>query len=597
MVFLSDSVVLALLFLILVGLLVLLAIQRGLYNRLTQAPSKIVRTLNDIAGTQQPEKPKPQPAVVELAPRTPLPARGTTGRPKSSASETLEMPNRLVPPPAQAPQHTAKEIKEIEKTDLGRAALLWQKISCWEQAADCYFKLGNPMRSASIWLALDQSEKALPMLRDALKSEDDNETVRLRLVETLFDLGREDEARQLIDEYHGKNGDGQNHESAAYLESLGRNYEAKRDHEKAIAYYQQALGKDSGPRVELQNRIQLLDRMQKLITEPAALRESNSASQQLLEKYVRESNVTKAPSDKESGSATTESRQLAGHEIIVGHLATGFQQFEPPRSIRSVYSLSRRFEMEKLLGESSRGMVYLAVDGLLDFQVALRIYRLSDNFGKLEILKERLRAISHLNHPNLAKITFVDREGPIIRVATEYLPGGNLREFLTKLGGVGLPLIIRMSMHLASALHTAHVKGIPHGDLRPENLIIGPDQRIKLLDFAISPLPVATFDLGSLNVTDNSETPRPFDFAAHNEGVQSDLLQFAEVIEFMLQHARRTVDPVASGVNDTTGELTELVSKVRSGGYTTVLKLWQTLEQIFDRTLPSQSGSGEKPRG
>ncbi|HMZ53080.1 MAG TPA: hypothetical protein PK988_12525, partial [Candidatus Sumerlaeota bacterium] len=114
---------------------------------------------------------------------------------------------------------------------------------------------------------------------------------------------------------------------------------------------------------------------------------------------------------------------------------------------------------------------------------------------------------------------------------------------------------------------------------------------------AISPLPVATFDLGSLNVTENSETPRPFDFAAHNEGVQSDLMQFADIVDFMLQHARRTVDPVASGVNDTTTELAELVTKARSGGYTTVLKLWQTLEQIFDRTLPSQSGSGEKPRG
>jgi hypothetical protein len=59
---------------------------------------------------------------------------------------------------------------------------------------------------------------------------------------------------------------------------------------------------------------------------------------------------------------------------------------------------------------------------------------------------------------------------------------------------------------------------------------------------------------------ENMETPRPFDFAAHNEGVQSDLLQFADIIEFMLQHARKTVDPVASGVNDTSEELKELVT-------------------------------------
>lgn len=600
-VFMSDPVVVVLMFIILVGLLVLLAIQRGFYQRLTQTPSTIVRTLSDIAGTSPPPaKPKPkvkEPDVVELAPRTPTPTRSNE-RPRSGASDTIDMPPRAVAPPPQAPmapQHTPKEIKEIEKTDLGRAALLWQKISCWEQAADCFFKLGDPTRSAMIWLSLDQSEKALPMLRDALQQEAGDENVRLRLVETLLDLGRDDEARQLVDAYHGKNGDGTSPESAKYLEALGRSYEAKRDHDKAIAYYQRAIAKGDGSSAELPNRIQLLERMKKLTSEPAAARESTSASQQLLDKYVRESNVTKKADA--SAEIIGTAPQLTGNEIIVGHLATGFQFFEQPHSIRSVYTLSRRFELDKLLGESERGMVYLAVDTLLDFQVALRIYRMPDNFGKLEILKERLRAISHLNHPNLAKITFVDREGPIIRVATEYLPGGNLREFLTKLGGVGLPLIIRMSMHLASALHTAHLRGIPHGDLRPENLIIGPDQRIKLLDFAISPLPVATFDLGSLNVTENSETPRPFDFAAHNEGVQSDLMQFADIVDFMLQHARRTVDPVASGVNDTTTELAELVTKARSGGYTTVLKLWQTLEQIFDRTLPSQSGSGEKPRG
>ncbi|HNM47825.1 MAG TPA: hypothetical protein PKH51_12465, partial [Candidatus Sumerlaeota bacterium] len=144
-VFMSDPVVVVLMFIILVGLLVLLAIQRGFYQRLTQTPSTIVRTLSDITGAAPPPaKPKvKEPDVVELAPRAPTPTRSNE-RPRSAASDTIDIPPRAVAPPPQAPmapQHTPKEIKEIEKIDLGRAALLWQKISCWEQAADCFFKL------------------------------------------------------------------------------------------------------------------------------------------------------------------------------------------------------------------------------------------------------------------------------------------------------------------------------------------------------------------------------------------------------------------------------------------------------------------------
>ncbi len=588
--FLWDPVVIAILLASLVLLLVLLAIKLGFYHQMERSSRTLVKRLGELIVTGDEPAAAPPP-VVELAPRTPLPTRNevtATARPGKPADETVDLLSSTKKGP---PSPTPKEIKEIEKTDLGRAALLWQKIGAWEQAADCYFKVGNLVRSADIWLALEQAERALPLLKDALQQEPEDESVRLKTIDTLFDLGRDDDAEQFIRASVDLSAS-EIKVSASFLEGLARDYESKHKLDTAIAYYQRAIGMNSAS-AELEHRIQFLITLKNLAQGPAVPREISSPAQELLAKYIRDTNVRSG--DSAEVPVPPPGEPLKGHEIIVGHLALGFQQYEPPRSIRSVFSLSRRFQLERLLAESPRGAVFQATDRLLAFTVALRLYRLPEDFGKLEILKERLRAISQLNHPNLAKITFVDREGPVIRVATEYLPGGNLREFLRKLGGVGLPLIIRMAMHLASALHTSHVRGIPHGDVRPENLIIGPDQRIKLLDFAISPIPVTTFDFSTVNMGENMETPRPFDFAAHNEGVQSDLLQFADIIEFMLQHARKTVDPVASGVNDTSEELKELVTRIRAGSFTTILRLWQILEQIFDRTLPSQSSS-EKPR-
>lgn len=595
LVFLWDPVVLVMLFVALVMLLALLAIRLGYYAHMEKSSRTVVKRLSNMIAEAK-SVTEPPPAVVELKSKTvPRPDMGTAtarSRPRPLGPDESTAKSPGTQPPS---GFDSREIKELEKTDLGRAALLWSKHCHWEQAADCYFKLGDLTKSADIWLALDREDKALPLLRDAHGKDPLNEHIRLRLVETLFDTGRREEAQPLIDAALGA-GTGEGKASVSFIESVGRSLEAVHDLDMARKYYELALQQD-GATPELKNRIIFLDHIKRLTEDPAPRRSASSPAQELLDKYIRDSNPASPEDDldfPEGGNPP--GKTLTGHEIVVGHLALGFQQWEPPRSTRSMYSLSRRFSFDKLLAESPRGAVFLATDQLLDFIVALRLYRLPDDFNNLDVLKQRLRLIAQLNHPNLAKITFVDRNGPVIRVATEYLAGGNLRDFLKKMGGIGMPLIIRLLMHLASALHTSHLRGIPHGDVRPENIIIGPDQRIKLLDFSISPIPVKTFDLANLNVSENQETPRPFDFTAHNDGVQSDLLQFADIIEFMLEHSRRTVDPVAAaGVTDTSEEMRELVTRIRGGGFTSILRLWQVLEQIFDRTMPSHP-SGERPR-
>lgn len=147
-------------------------------------------------------------------------------------------------------------------------------------------------------------------------------------------------------------------------------------------------------------------------------------------------------------------------------------------------------------------------------------------------------------------------------------------------------------MHLASALHTAHLRGIPHGDLRPENILIGPDQRLKVVDFAVAPIPIARIDFGRQPLSESIDTPRIADLLGGSAGIQSDLVQMGDVMEFMLENSRRTVDPVVDRNSvDPLEELREVVLRLRNGSFTSVLRLWQVLEQIFERAMQATSAT------
>lgn len=480
------------------------------------------------------------------------------------------------------------EAQESMDSNPERAALIYESLAYWPEAAAMHHKSGDLRRAADIYLALRQEEKALPLLREALEAGPSEENLRLRCIEACLDLGHTDEADALVSAVTAPESPLQ--PSASFLQTVGLDYEAIGDLPAAKRFYHLALQRHDGLS-DIQFRLLYLRHLDRLQGPPETGGSSaEHVATELLQKYIRESSIIPTI-DHTKDPATA----FAGREIVVGHLALGFRQTEPRQSVRSVFSISRRFQFQRLLSETSRAATFEATDRLLDFPVALKLVRLSMDANGLEVLKERLRAIAQLNHPNLAKVMFVDRDGYVLRVVTEWLPGGNLREFLGKLGGVGYPLLIRMAMHLASALHTAHTRGIPHGDIRPENILIGTDNRIKLVDFALSAIPISRPGAPRPALSDAMDTPRSSDLVVHNEGVQSDLLQVGELIDFLLQNARRTVDPISpvptSQATDPSEELRALVEGLRGGNFTSVLRVWQVLEQIFERTLPAGSGS------
>lgn len=526
--------------------------------------------------------------------RSTVPADGPT--PWMDPGSTQPPFNQL-----QVPVPTVEQAESEETRDKAKAARMWSRLARWRRAAECYIEVGAPMKAANILLALDRSAEALPLIKEEFGKSPLNESIRLRYIETLLDLGNAAEAKELAYAVSEEQGDGPM-ASARFFEAVARHLESSDFLEDAETFYNLALRlNDSLPEVD--QRVQFIRHLNRLSNPEEAEQSGRTDLKALLSKYTDDSaniplelvdeDIDLPESKTDIKKPPPANAQLAGHEVIVGHLALGFQRPEPTGSVRSVYALSRRFLLEQVINESERFAVFKARDCLLDFPVALKLYRLPNDFVGIDSLRDRLLAVAHLNHPNLAKITFADREGPILRIATEFLPGGNLGDFLRRLGGVGLPLAIRMAMHVSSALHTAHLRGVPHGDVRPENLLIGTDQRIKIIDFALSAIPVSPRE-SSLDDVDLSELDLDIsdkDKNLNSEAIRSDILQFADVLQFLLDHARVTTSPVgnASTSNDAVEELRELVSSIRNNSFTTILGIWQVLQEIFERALPADS--------
>ncbi len=139
------------------------------------------------------------------------------------------------------------------------------------------------------------------------------------------------------------------------------------------------------------------------------------------------------------------------------------------------------------LGRGGMGVVYRAHDERLLRSVAIKI--LSDaSSGSAEarsrILAEA-RAASNLQHPGITTIYEVGEDGESIFLVMELVEGRTLRSLLAS-GPLEPRQIVELGAQLAESLQAAHSRGVFHGDIKPENIVVQADGRTKLLDFGVA---------------------------------------------------------------------------------------------------------------
>ncbi len=204
------------------------------------------------------------------------------------------------------------------------------------------------------------------------------------------------------------------------------------------------------------------------------------------------------------------------------------------------------YKIVAILGTGGMGEVYRAHDSRLQRDVALKVLRGSRfDADELARFSREARAAGSLNHPNIVAVFDVGTDGGLPYVVTELLEGDTLRDRIDR-GALPYRKAIEYGIQIAQALDAAHAKGIWHRDVKPANVFITNDGRVKLLDFGIAKLsshqsagpqdPTAETGAGEIRGTAGYMSPEQVLGAAVDH--RSDIFAFGAVLYEMLTGAR-----------------------------------------------------------
>jgi serine/threonine-protein kinase len=150
--------------------------------------------------------------------------------------------------------------------------------------------------------------------------------------------------------------------------------------------------------------------------------------------------------------------------------------------------LNNRYELQELLGSGGMSVVYHARDRMLERDVAIKILR--ESFTGDPIFRDRFhqeaKAAANLSHPNIVTIHDFGLDAGRLFIVMEYVPGDHLKDLIRKRGRLPLNDALALMIQACSGIGYAHRAGLVHCDIKPHNMLITPDMRLKVADFGIA---------------------------------------------------------------------------------------------------------------
>ena len=145
------------------------------------------------------------------------------------------------------------------------------------------------------------------------------------------------------------------------------------------------------------------------------------------------------------------------------------------------------YEISALVGAGGMGEVYRARDTRLNRDVALKILppRMANDAVAFARFEREAQAVAALSHPNILAVHDFGQSDGTSYVVFELLQGASLRELLDQ-GPLPLRRAIDYARQIADGLGAAHAKGITHRDIKPDNVFVTSDGRVKILDFGLA---------------------------------------------------------------------------------------------------------------
>lgn len=151
--------------------------------------------------------------------------------------------------------------------------------------------------------------------------------------------------------------------------------------------------------------------------------------------------------------------------------------------------LNNRYQLEERQGSGGMAMVYRARDLMLERPVAIKLLRadFSNDPDFRERFRQEARAAANLSHPNIVTVHDfgLDNTGRLF-IVMEYVPGTDLKTIMQRRGRMGLDESLALIVQACAGLGYAHRAGLVHCDVKPQNMLVTPDQRLKVVDFGIA---------------------------------------------------------------------------------------------------------------
>ncbi|MBC7462600.1 MAG: serine/threonine protein kinase, partial [Thermoleophilia bacterium] len=147
-----------------------------------------------------------------------------------------------------------------------------------------------------------------------------------------------------------------------------------------------------------------------------------------------------------------------------------------------------RYRIERRIGAGGMANVYLAEDETLGRRVAIKILhqRYAEDGQFVERFLREASAAARLNHPNIVQVYDRGQAGGSYYIAMEYVDGMTLKDLVRRRGALTEQEVLAYGRQALHALRAAHRNGLVHRDVKPQNMMVDTDGRLKIADFGIA---------------------------------------------------------------------------------------------------------------
>jgi serine/threonine protein kinase len=150
--------------------------------------------------------------------------------------------------------------------------------------------------------------------------------------------------------------------------------------------------------------------------------------------------------------------------------------------------LNNRYQILEQLGIGGMAIVYRARDTMLERFVTVKVLR--ENYSRdpafLDRFRQEAKAAANLSHPNIVTVHDFGLDKGQLFIVMEYIPGTDLKAFIKQHGRFTPEEAVPLLIQACAGIGYAHRAGLVHCDVKPQNMLVTPDMRLKVTDFGIA---------------------------------------------------------------------------------------------------------------